>query len=122
MTVSLFVFVILSTSCSVMGQLALKRGMLGIAGETEDAAPSLVMRMVFSPWVVGGLFTYGLGVLFWLVALSRLDVSYLYPFASLSYVGVTLGSYFFFSEHINRMRLAGITIIILGVIVAGLTV
>ncbi len=63
----------------------------------------------------------GFGFLFWLVALSYLEVSFVYPFASLSYVGVMLGSHALFRENISRARLLGIGIIIIGVVIVGLT-
>lgn len=115
----LLVFILIATFFSVVGQLALKNGMHKIA----SAAPQgLVLRqMILSPWVVGGLGAYGLGVVSWLFALSREDVSYVYPFAALSYVGIFIGSYFLYHEHINRLRLIGILIIIAGVVIAGLS-
>jgi drug/metabolite transporter (DMT)-like permease len=73
--------------------------------------------MATSPWVIGGLVVYGLGVLNWLMALSRLELSYVYPFASLSYVGIIIGSYFLFKEKLSRLRLIGIFIIIVGVLI-----
>lgn len=116
MTLSSLIFVIFSTICSVTGQLTLKKGMNKISG---DSGGLLLQRMAFSPWVIGGLAVYGTGVLFWLMALSRLEVSYLYPFAALGYAGITLGSSLLFHEPISRTRLAGIALIIIGVMIAG---
>lgn len=113
-------FIILSTVCSSVGQLILKHAMLRIAGAAETERP-LILRMAFSPWVVSGLAVYGLGVLFWLMALSYLDVTVVYPFASLSYVGIIIGSYFVFKENISSTRLLGIGIIIIGVTIIGLS-
>ena len=73
--------------------------------------------MILSPWVIGGLFTYGIGVLAWLAALSRFEISYVYPFASLSYIGIILGSYFLFHERMSRLRVLGIIVIIAGVLI-----
>lgn len=116
-------YVSLSTLCSVFGQLTLKFAMQRIAadGGTATRERPLLLTMALSPWVIGGLFIYGCGVLFWLIALSRLEVSYVYPFASLSYVGIIIGSHLIFNEHILRTRLVGIAIIIFGVIIVGLS-
>jgi multidrug transporter EmrE-like cation transporter len=110
-----FVFIAISTVCGVCGQLALKRGMGGMSGG------SMLLRMATSPWVVGGLLVYGTGVIFWLLALSQFELSYVYPFASLSYIGIILGSYFIFKERINALRIVGIAVIILGVIITSQT-
>jgi len=110
-----FVFIAFSTLFGIGGQMMLKRGMSGMGGAAGGG--SLILRMTTSPWVVGGLVVYGLGVVNWLLALSHLELSYAYPFASLSYIGIIIGSYFVFKERITLMRLAGIAVIIAGVIV-----
>lgn len=111
-------YIVVSTILGVAGQLALKQGMRGFSG---ISGPTLLRRMVLSPWVVGGMLMYGSGVLFWLGALSRLEISYVYPFASLSYVGIMIGSYFAFGERFNRTRLLGIGLVIVGVVLTGLS-
>jgi drug/metabolite transporter (DMT)-like permease len=112
----IFVMVALSTILGIAAQLTLKLGMTRAA-----ASGGALLKAAFSPMVIGGLIVYGTGVLFWLMALSRLEVSYLYPFASLSYVGITFGSYVLFKERITRWRLVGIAIIIAGVILVGIS-
>ncbi len=111
-----YVFVALSTVFGIVGQLLLKRGM-GNMGHSE---PGLLMikRIVLSPWVVGGLIIYALGVVNWLLALSSFELSYVYPFASLGYIGIIIGSYFIFRERISWMRLMGIAVIISGVLIS----
>ena len=52
---------------------------------------------------------------FWLVALSRVDLSYAYPFASLSYVVMLTASWLLFNENITSLRLLGTVVIGLGV-------
>jgi multidrug transporter EmrE-like cation transporter len=109
-----FVFIAVSVTCSVCGQLSLKHGMSLIA---RSGATSVLVRMVMSPWVIGGLAVYGVGVISWLFALSHLELSYAYPFSSLGYVGIILGSYFLFKERISALRLVGIGVIILGLLI-----
>jgi multidrug transporter EmrE-like cation transporter len=111
-----FVFVAFSTVFGITGQLLLKQGMSGL-GRSGAAVSSMLMGIVKSPWVIGGLGIYGLGVLFWLLALSHFELSYIYPFASLSYIGIIVGSYLIFKERITTLRLVGIAVIILGVLI-----
>jgi multidrug transporter EmrE-like cation transporter len=116
--VSPFVFIFCSTFFGITSQLTLKYGMGKVA---KQPGGSLLMKMATSPYVVGGLMAYGIGVLFWLLALSRLELSYVYPFAILSYVGIIIGSYIFFKERISGLRLVGIAVILSGVILIGLS-
>lgn len=113
------VYIALSTIMSICGQLTLKYAMGRIA-QTASERP-LLLRIVLSPWVIGGLFMYGIGVLFWLVALSYLEVSFVYPFASLSYIGIIIGSHYLFHERIPPRRLLGIVVIVSGVVLIGLS-
>jgi multidrug transporter EmrE-like cation transporter len=109
-------FILCSTFFGISSQLTLKYGMGKVAKQQEG---SLLVKMLKSPYVMGGLAAYGTGVLFWLLALSRLELSYAYPFAILSYVGIIIGSYFFFKERISTMRLFGIVVILSGVLLIG---
>lgn len=110
-----FVFIALSTVFGISGQLSLKHGM-----SRGAKAGGTTLQTMLSPWVIGGLGVYGFGVIFWLLALSHLELSYAYPFASLSYIGIILGSYVLFKERITWMRVVGITVIISGVLIIGL--
>ena len=95
---------------------------LGIAGQLlmKDAATSSVASSAISHLNIGktllALFIYGLGVLFWIVALRSVRLSIAYPVSSLNYVGIFLGSYYLFGEEINAQRLIGVGLIFLGVL------
>ena len=114
-----FVFIAFSTIFGIGGQLMLKRGMGRMGGTV--GMKNLILKMITSPWVIGGLIVYALGVVNWLLALSHLELSYAYPFASLSYIGIIIGSYFIFKERITMMRIAGIAVIIVGVLITSLS-
>jgi drug/metabolite transporter (DMT)-like permease len=109
--------ILLSTACGVIGQLLLKKAMsnIGVITPTAGGLPSIVLRIVTSPLVIIGLSCYVLGSFFWLIALSRTDLSFAYPFASLSYIFAFAGSWYFFGETISTLRLSGLVVIILGV-------
>jgi drug/metabolite transporter (DMT)-like permease len=51
-----------------------------------------------------------------LVVLSRVDLSFAYPFLSLAYVVATLYAYFAFHEDVSAYRIGGIGLICLGTI------
>ncbi len=109
-----FVYIALSTVFGICGQLLLKHGMNKIG--TRPGA-SFLLAIIKSPWVIGGLVVYGLGVVNWLLALSYFEISYVYPFASLSYIGIIIGSYLIFKERLTIPRLFGIAVIIAGVLI-----
>lgn len=110
--------ILLSTACGVAGQLLLKKAMLGIGvlSPSAGAVPSMVMRMATSPLVIIGLGCYVLGSFFWLIALSRAQLSFAYPFVGLSFVLIFGASWLFYGESINVWRLAGLVSILIGVL------
>lgn len=110
--------ILLSTVCGVTGQLLLKKAMLGIGVLTPSASALLpiAMRIAMSPMVIFGLGCYVLGSFFWLIALSRTQLSFAYPFVGLSFILVFAASWYFYGESINTWRLAGMAAILIGVL------
>jgi drug/metabolite transporter (DMT)-like permease len=58
---------------------------------------------------------FGLATILWFDLLSRMELSLLYPFMSLSYVIAFFAGWFFLGENPQPLRLVGIVIIILGI-------
>ena len=108
-------------SLGIIGQLLLKKGMIHI-GEVNLFSGGLskfvktVWMMFTNKIILLGVFLFACSSLFWLIVLSGLDLSYVYPMISLSYVLTAIGSKIFFQEHVNRMRWLSIAVIIFGVI------
>ena len=114
------VYIIPSVIAGVIGQVLLKRGMLNM-GPLSLGGGSNVLSLVWSiftnPWVIAGLALYVSGTLFWLIDLSRADLSFVYPFATVSMALIILISRVVFNESISSLRLIGIITIALGVLI-----
>ena len=112
------VYILISVLGGALGQILLKKGMssMGPLTLSVDQALTILWKMVTNPYVILGLGVYLLGTVFWLTALSRVDLSYAYPFASISYVIMLLASWQLFDENISLLRLVGSVVIIFGVI------
>lgn len=107
----------------VAGQLMLKHGMaqMGTLEISGSAMPLIAWRMLTSPWVVGGLAIYLSGTFFWLLALNRVDLSFAFPFASLSYVFTFLGAWLLLGERISMPRGLGMLVIVIGILLVART-
>lgn len=112
------VYILISVLGSAVGQLLLKKGMnsLGPITLTLNQLPSVLWNMATNPNVIIGLTIYLIGTIFWLAALSRVDLSYAYPFASLSYIIMLVASWQMFDEKISLSRLLGTLVIGIGVL------
>ena len=113
------VYIVPSVTASVMGQLLLKRGMTGTGPLSlgEGSLVSLLWSLATNPWVVLGLACYVGGTVFWLIALSRAPLSFVYPFAALSMALIILSSWLIFGESLSAARLFGVATIVAGVLI-----
>ncbi len=114
---NVIVLIILSVLLNCAAQLCMKSGMLAIG---EIGGPqgfwAALPHMLTSPVLWGSGICYVLSIALWLVVLSKVDVSYAYPFLSIGYVLSAIAGYFFFAEHITLVRIVGIAVICIGVI------
>lgn len=99
----------------VVGQISLKSGMKLLTGAGTSGVVPLLMGAATNPQVIVGVACYGLSMVFWLLVLSRLDLSLAYPMLGISYIGVLFASWYFLGEAVSPMRWAGTLIICLGV-------
>lgn len=99
-------------------QILLKQGM-NTVGRFDFASHSLARMLpvvALNPFVIAGLLVMVFSMGLHLMALSRVDLSFAYPFLSISYVLVLLAGYLWFGEVINASRILGVALICLGTI------
>ena len=112
------VFILFTVATNAAAQLMLKYGMmqLGPLSFTGVNPVLKILQIVFSPWVFFGLCTFVISMASHLYVLSKVDLSFAYPFLSLAYVLVAVFAYFVFREDLNALRIAGIAFICVGTI------
>ena len=98
--------------------MLLKQGMtqMGPLSLTISSTARIVWSIATSPLVIGGLLIYGLGTFFWLITLSRLELSVAYPFVSLNHVVIFLLAWLVLKEQISPLRAVGVVIICAGML------
>lgn len=104
---------------TVYGQLIVKwqvdeQG--GLPATTDDKLRFLG-ELFTNPWVISALAAGALAAASWMLALTRFDLSIAYPFVSLSFVLVMIGSAIFFDEGITGLKVAGVMLILVGLFV-----
>ena len=101
---------------NAISQLLLKHGMNGV-GRFKISGDSLLNTLLVvavNPWVVGGLTMLVFSTGLHLTSLSRVDLSFAYPFLSVAYVLVLIASHYLFGESLSTARIAGVGLICLG--------
>ncbi|TIP59156.1 MAG: transporter, partial [Mesorhizobium sp.] len=111
-------FILFTVMTNAAAQLMLKQGMMSLGAiSLEGTHPLLkLLQIVFSPWVFLGLCTFVISMASHLYVLSKVELSFAYPFLSLAYVAVAIFAYFIFREDLNGWRIAGITFICVGTV------
>ena len=112
--------IVLSIGLAVCGQLSMKAGMNKV-GEIKAADFSepfeLIGRVLRSAWAVIGVVLYAISAVFWLIVLSRVDLSVAYPLVAAGYVVVVFYSWLVFNESVRWFSWIGLGLIVIGVII-----
>jgi drug/metabolite transporter (DMT)-like permease len=113
---------VVSVVFAVAGQFTLKTAMnaVGRIGATEIAeAGDTIVRALKEPRLWLGLALFGISAIFWLVVLSRVDLSVAYPFVGLSYIVVVLFARLFLHEQVTALRWLGVVVVAVGIAIIG---
>ena len=105
--------VVFCTFVVAVAQILMKSG-----ADYAKAHPGL-MGIVTNPVLVVGYGLYAVVTVLIVVAFKDGELSVLYPILSLSYLWVTVLSFFIFHDTLNAYKLIGVTVIMCGVAVLG---
>lgn len=101
----------------VSGHLLIKAGLNGLAPlPATTGFVARALHSVLQPEVLGGLFIYLIGTVCWMRAVSQKEISFLYPLSSVNFVLIAAASMLFLREIISPQRLAGVFLVVLGMI------
>ena len=116
---SAYIFVAATVVIAIAGQLVLKwqTDVLGPFPEESGDRARYLADFLLNPWVIGVVVFFGLAVVCWMAALSKLELSRAYPFVAASFVGVMLGSAIFLGESLTAPKLVGAGLIVAGLVV-----
>lgn len=111
-------FILFTVLTNAAAQLMLKYGMMTLGPITfVGVNPVLkIIQIVFSPWIFAGLCTFVISMASHLYVLSKVELSFAYPFLSLAYVAVAVLAYLLWREDLNAYRIAGIAFICVGTV------
>jgi drug/metabolite transporter (DMT)-like permease len=115
--VTLVLVLLLSVLMNAVSQLSLKRGVKEIAAVDGKklARPAALRPILGNTFIIIWLALLVPSMLLWLIALSMADLSFAYPFQSLSLVFIALGSTVFLKERVMVRQWGGIALILLGI-------
>ena len=119
-------FILLSVTLAAVAQLTLKTGVDrvtvdGHSGIELSEPIASAIRVARQPLIWLGLTLFGISAVFWLVVLSRVSLSFAYPFAALTYVLILLADRLVLHVRVPGLRWLGVALIMSGIVMVGLT-
>ena len=111
-------YLLLAISFGVISQLIIKWQMSTFSFddyETWQDKFALAFSMLLNPYIIISLILTLLAGVTWMIAMTKFEISYAYPYTLLGLVLVTIFSVVFFGESVNTYKISGIALIILGI-------
>jgi uncharacterized membrane protein len=106
-----FLYIVGCIVFTVVGQILIKHG----AMQVKESGSLLVTAT--NPFIVGGLLSALVAAASWIKALQSFELSWAYPFMSLSFLLVALLSCFLLGEHLKVTQWVGLAVVLLGLFV-----
>ncbi|MEW6313110.1 MAG: EamA family transporter [Pseudomonadota bacterium] len=114
-----YLYVLATVLLTVYGQIVIKWQVMQAGALPADFADKFIFlaRLLLNPWIVSAFAAAFLAALCWMAAMTKLQLSHAYPFVGLTFVLVLMASGLFFNEPVTPLKIAGVTLIVLGIVV-----
>lgn len=111
-------YIFLTILLTVYSQLII-RWQMSLRSPPDGFEDKLVFYVtnLFRPWIVTAIVATFFAGLSWMVALSKFQLSYAFPFMALNFLLIMLAGYIFFGEAITSAKMWGNILIIFGVFI-----
>jgi drug/metabolite transporter (DMT)-like permease len=115
-----YLYILITLILTAYGQLILKWRLnsMGHFPEVYKEQLKFIGTTLLDPYIISSFVAAFLASLTWIAALTKFQLSYAYPFMSLSFIIVLILSYFIFNEPLTASKIIGALLIVGGLIVA----
>ena len=113
-------YIFLSIFFAVCSQLIIKWKMSSFSfNDTQGVIGKflLAISMLVNPYIILSIIFTLFSGLSWMIAMTKFEISYAYPFTILGFIVVMIMSYFLFDEDLNIYKIIGTFIVIIGIII-----
>lgn len=112
-------FIVLCVAFTVASQLIM-RWRVGLAGalpEDTSGRVQFIWQLLLTPWIWLAIACTFLAGVSWMLALTRFELSYAFPFTGASFLLILFAGAFVFNEHVSIGRVLGTLLVMLGLFV-----
>ena len=110
----IFIFIFLPIFLSVVGEFLLK---FNVTGQELALNLSSALAVFTTPGIIIGILFVISSAILWVVGMSKFQLSFMYPFLSVNYVIIIVGSEFILKEDVTINRYVSILLIIIGLVI-----
>lgn len=111
---------IVSTIVFTVYSQLIMRWQVQLAGPLPDPVSEkfgYVTQLLLNPWVLSGVIATFFAGVSWMLAMTKFEISYAYPWVSLNFVLMLLLGVLLFDESFNSMKVLGTLLVIAGIVV-----
>lgn len=114
-----YIFIFCTIFFTVYGQLVLKWRISKHGNLPELLADKLIFifHLFLDPFIISGFLAAFVASLFWMAAMTKFEISFAYPFMSLSFILVLILSVLLFGEALTLGKVLGLLLVIAGIII-----
>ena len=112
------IYIFLSLAFAVSSQLIIKWKMLDNSYNDFSSWQDrylFAFSMLINPYIISALIFSVLAGVTWMIAMTKFELSYAYPFTVFSLIFITLFSIIFFEEQVNAHKIIGIILRAIGI-------
>jgi|SRR6266487_683223 drug/metabolite transporter (DMT)-like permease len=114
-----FAYILGTVLFTVYGQIVVK-WRVSKSSALPDAFSQKIfflLSMIWDPWVLSSIVAGFFAFLCWMAAMTKFELSYAYPFMSLSFLLVLILSAILFQEPLTVSKVVGVGLIVAGIII-----
>jgi drug/metabolite transporter (DMT)-like permease len=114
-----FAYILGTVLFTVYGQIVLKWRVAkaGALPAVFSHKIFFLLSMIWDPWVLSSIVAGFLAFLCWMAAITEFELSYAYPFMSLSFLLVLILSAILFQESLTVSKVVGVGLVVAGIII-----
>ena len=124
MAIKIVLLILLAEAWTAVGQILFKKAANAVESRSLRGVGThirFIRDILMKPLIWFGLASMAAGLVFWLMALSRGDLSFVFPIGSIQYVMILFSAHIFLGEKIDRMKFLGTFLVVFGIILTAMS-
>lgn len=117
--VKVIILVLIAELFTAVGQILFKKSTNALESHSLRGVGAhfrFLREVLLKPLIWIGFLSMALGLVVWLIALAQGDLSLVFPLGSSQYILILFLAHIFLGEKIDKMKLAGTVLVILGIV------